>query len=60
MFCYACMVDLVVLDLVFICNGSVCIFVFFVLALCAFSALTLWLGGRKGIQQQQQRPFNGL
>ena len=29
MFCYVCMFDLVVLDLVFICNGLVCIFVFF-------------------------------
>jgi len=26
---YACMFDLVVLDLVCICNGLVCIFVFF-------------------------------
>ena len=42
------MVDLVVLDLVFICNGSVCIFVFFVLALCAFSALTLLVGWQEG------------
>ena len=28
-FSYACMLDLVVLDLAFICNSLVCIFVFF-------------------------------
>ena len=27
MFCYACLFDLVVLDLLFICSGLVCIFV---------------------------------
>jgi len=27
-FCYACMFDLIALDLVFICNCLVCIFVF--------------------------------
>ena len=50
MFCYACMFDLVVLDLVFICNGSVCIFVFFCVSFlcCAFSALTLLVGRQKG------------
>jgi len=29
MFCYACMFDLIVLDLIFICNGLVCIFLYF-------------------------------
>jgi len=43
------MFDLVVLDLVFICNGLVSIFVFFVLALCCpFSALTLLVGRQEG------------
>ena len=32
-FCYACMLDLVVLDLAFICNSLVCIFVFFCVSL---------------------------
>jgi len=35
MFCYACMFDLVVLDF-FICNGLVCIFVFFCVSLDHF------------------------
>ena len=37
MFCYACMFDLVVLDLIFICNGLLCIFcVFFCVSLDHF------------------------
>jgi len=36
MFCYACMFDLVVLDLVFICNGLFCIFVFLCVSLDHF------------------------
>ena len=36
-FCYACILDLVVLDLVFICNGLICIFVLFCVILDHFS-----------------------
>jgi len=39
MFCYAYMFDLVVLDLVFICNGLVCIFIFFCVSLDHFGSV---------------------
>jgi len=41
MFCYACMFDLVVLDLVLICNGLVSIFVFFCVSLDHFDFASL-------------------